>query len=317
METTRDWIAKAGSLLNRREVRLVLAAGLLLAIGAQVDRNALLLHLRGFDPVFGVAMTGVFLVLVVLFALRWWLIAGKFDIRLPFPQFVRALWISQCVGELGPPLLVGELARFQVLRSRSDPWALAASQAVDRFSGKIVLLSMCAALLPVYQGLYGDFPLLRIAAMALILITAVAAMVLALRGFRTLAGVQLREVLAVVNPRRGLAHYGLSLLIQSLLTVNFALAAAGLGVRDAATLLMVGPLLLLGVGSLPGLVSDWGKREATAIVLLVPLGLNSEQSLAVSLIYGLLHLVVALPGALLLARGRRRRGGTLPGKYRG
>ena len=71
---------------------------------------------------------------------------------------------------------------------------------------------------------------------------------------------------------------------------------------------MLGPLLLLGVTALPGLASDWGKREAVAIVLLAPAGLTAEESLAVSLVFGMIHLLMALPGALgLLSRRQSSR----------
>jgi hypothetical protein len=117
-------------------------------------------------------------------------------------------------------------------------------------------------------------------------------------------------VLAVCDPRTSFGHYGISLLIQCLLAANLSLAALGLGVGsvDAVRLLLLAPLLLLGVGALPGLVSDWGKREAAAVVLFAPAGLAVEESLAVSLVFGLIHMSMALPGALfLLSKPRVRR----------
>lgn len=301
-------IAKAKALLNRRAVRFLLAALVLGAILARVDRALLGQTLKGFDPAFGLAILAVFLATLVLFAARWWLIATALGIRAPFREFVRVLWVSQCLGEFGPALVVGELARFRLMRGRGDAWCLAASQAVDRLSGKIVLLLMVLGLLPFYLGVYRDSPVLRIAAFALILAGFAVAGVWVFRRFWPMAQSHAGTVLRVCNPLSSPGHYGFSLLIQTLLSVNLVLAALGLGFRgDWPALLLLGPLLLLGVSSLPGLVSDWGKREAAAVVLLAPAGLTPEQSLAVSLIYGAAHLVTALPGALLWV-GMRRRG---------
>jgi uncharacterized membrane protein YbhN (UPF0104 family) len=299
-------IHSARVLLTRRAVRFALAVLVLGAILARVDRARLAETLQGFEPVYGLAMVAVFLATLLLFAARWWLIAGALGIRAPWREFVRVLWVSQCAGEFGPALVVGELARFQLMRGRGDPWTLAASQAVDRFSGKSVLLLMVLGLLPFYLTVYRESPLLQIAAFALILLGLGVGGIWLARRFRPMARSRLVAIVRVCHPRISPGHYGLSLLIQVLLSANVAVAALGLGFRgDWLNLLLLGPLLLLGVGSLPGLVSDWGKREAAAVVLLAPAGLTPEQSLAVSLIYGAGHLLAALPGALLWAGIRR------------
>jgi hypothetical protein len=303
----------AGAALNRRWVRLLLAALALAALLSRMDRAALALALRAFDPVCGLAMAGVFLVTLSLFARRWWVIAAALGVRAPFVRFVRALWISLCAGEFGPPLLVGELARFRLMRDSGEAWPLAASQAVDRLSGNAVLLAIVLGLAPYYQGIYRDFPLPRVAALALVLAAVVAGWV-ALRRFWPMARSRGKALLALCNPWSAPTHFAYSFLIQWLLSLNFALAALGMGLsREFWAVALAGPLLLLGVGAMPGLVSDWGKREAVAVVLLVPAGLSPEQSLAVSLIYGGLNALTALPGALWWALARRRPSGDAEG----
>jgi uncharacterized membrane protein YbhN (UPF0104 family) len=276
-------------------------------IFAKIDRSALITQLSRFDPAMGVAIVGIFLLSIAVFALRWWYISRALGVHAPFKDFIRVLWISQSVSECGPSLVVGELARFQLMRGSAETWQLIIGQVIDRFSGKIVLLLMVLGLTPIYLGLYSEFPGFQIGLFALILIASASVAVLVFRRFWPMARLHAGVVLAICNPLRSPRHYGLSVLIQLLLAANFALAAVGLGISgDALTVLMLGPLLLLGVSSLPGLVSDWGKREAAAVFLLAPAGLTPEQSLAVSLIFGALHLLTALPGALLLLLVRRR-----------
>jgi uncharacterized membrane protein YbhN (UPF0104 family) len=276
-------------------------------IFAKIDRSALIAHLAHFDPAAGVAIVGVFLLSVALFARRWWQISRALGVDVPFKDFVRALWISQSVSECGPPLVIGELARFQLMRGVAETWQLVVGQAVDRFSGAIVLLFLVLGLTPIYLGWFSEFPGLKVAVFAAILVSSASAAAILARRFRRTARSHIERVLAVCNPLRSPGHYGLSMLLQLLLAVNFALAALGLGLSGAApAVFLLAPLLLLGVSVLPGLISDWGKREAAAVFLLAPAGLTAEQSVAVSLIFGALHLLTALPGALLLLLARRR-----------
>jgi uncharacterized membrane protein YbhN (UPF0104 family) len=288
-------------------VRFLAMLAVLAFIFAKMDRASLMAQLSRFDPAVGVAIVGIFLLSILVFALRWWWISRALGVQAPFRDFMCALWISQSVSECGPPLVVGELAKFQLMRGSAETWQLVVGQALDRFSGKIVLLLMVLGLTPVYLGLYSEFPGFQIALFGLILVSATSVAVVVFRRFWPMARLHTGAVLAVCNPLRSPRHYGLSVLIQILLAANFALAAAGLGISgDALTVFLLGPLLLLGIGTLPGLVSDWGKREAAAVFLLAPAGLTPEQSLAVSLVFGALHLLTALPGALLLLLARRR-----------
>ena len=286
---------------NRRAVRFLLVACLLGWLVTKIDPRALLDHLGQFDPRAGFIMLTIFLLTLCAFALRWWMIAGLLGIRAEYSRFLRALWVSQCVAEAGPPLVVGELARYRMMRDCGEFWPLAASQAVDRFSGKLALLAIVLVLLPGYLEWYRDFPLLRVAAFAILVLGLAGLVWLVLRGFGGKVGLHPAVVLAAANPLRAPGHYGLSLLIQALLSANFAIAAWGLGIANIVGVWRASPLLLLGVGSVPGAVSDWGKREVIALALFSPLGLAPEQCLALSLLYGAMHLFAALPGAWLLA----------------
>jgi glycosyltransferase 2 family protein len=282
----------------------------LLTILWRIDLLLLLDTLARFDWAYGVAMMGVYLLVLLLFAWRWRLIAGRLGIQAGYRDYVGALWLSQAVGELGPSLIVGELARFHALRGRTDSGRLAASQLLDRCSGQVALVAMVAALLPAYGPLFGagGASLSGIMAGGVLLFGAIGLTgALLQRVWPTLRS-STANWRGLLNPLAHPGHYGVSALLQALLTLNLALAAAGLGLGESLwAVALLGPLVLLGVGSLPGLVSDWGKREAAAVLLLAPAGLAPEQALAVSLIYGATHTLTALPGVLLLAKARRAR----------
>lgn len=299
--------SRLGRWFNHRGLRLALVLLLLGALLTKIDRVQLGQRLERFDPVYGLLAAGVFALLVGLFALRWWTIASALGIRAPLREFARITWITQAVSELGPALVVGELTRFQLMRGFGDGWPLAVSQGMDRLSGKLVLFLMVVVLTPVYLHLYGDFPVRQLIFFAFLLLAAVSVFILVARRFWPLARTHSAVVRALASPLASPRHYAVSLLIQCLLAANIPLSALALGIaHDLPMLFVLGLLLLLGVGSLPGLVSDWGKREAAAILVLAPAGLSAEESVAVSLVFGALHLIVALPGALFLLVERRR-----------
>ncbi|MFN5746149.1 MAG: lysylphosphatidylglycerol synthase domain-containing protein [Methylococcaceae bacterium] len=273
----------------------------------KLDLGAVSQLLRGFDLLHAIGMLGVSLALLTLFAWRWQLIANELGYVAGYRQFLRALWLSQAAGELGPALVVGELTRFKSMQGQGDRGSLLLSQAVDRWSGKVVLLVLVIALLPAYLPLYGRLlpPVNRPAAAMMLLLAGGIGLIGLYQLWRRWPGGRgyAARVFAVCNPLLHPGHYAVSLLIQGLLITNLVLAASGLGLdAQLGKVMLAGPLLLLGIGLLPGLISDWGKREATVVMLLAPAGLLPEQSLAISLLFGLSHLLSALPGVFLLTR---------------
>lgn len=302
----------ATGIFSRRWVRLGLRALFLMAllpvILFRIDVRELMVSLAGFDGRYALAMIGVFLLILLLFAWRWSLVAKALGVQASYRAYVRALWLSQAVGELGPAVIAGELARFHALRGRTEHWRLAASQVVDRCSGQLVLVVLVLGLMPSQGAILGagGTPFSGLLACVVLIIGAVGLVLLLVQRVWPCRRGHVEELRELFNPLLHPGHYLVSALIQGLLTLNLVLAAAGLGLdQSLGPVAWLGPLLLLGVASLPGLVSDWGKREAAAVLLLAPAGLVPEQSLAVSLVYGGIHCLTALPGILFLATARQ------------
>lgn len=274
----------------------------------RMDRDILFKTLKGFDFRYGLAMCGVFALLLLLFAFRWWLVGRKLGVLGEFRRYFLGLWFSQAAGELGPPLVVGEWARFHALKGLADDRRLGLSQLIDRCLGTVVLWLMVLALTPYYQSTFKaamtHLPG-QLAAGFLILASLGVFIFMVSRLKHGVLDLQER-VIDCLHPFRNPHAYLLSLLIQVLLVLNLVLAAAGLGLPAEGLLKVawLGPLLLFAVSFLPGLVSDWGKREAVAVFLLAPAGLSPEEALAVSLLYGSGHGVVAIPGIFCLRRSQ-------------
>ncbi len=294
-------------LFRRRPVRVLVVAAIFGVLLSRVDRSVLIAHLRGLDARFLVAMLGVNGLLLVVSSWRWYWIAAAAGVRAPLGDFVRATWLSWAVSELGPSLIFGEWARFQRLRRCAAPLPLAITQFVDRLSAYAGLLVLAVISVSVYAPANED----AFAGRTVMVITAAGAVggiivTALLRRFRRTLQRDTGSTAVLHNLLFRPTHYGLSLVTNLLFTANFVLAAMAVGFGASLWgVFLLAPLVLLGTGSLPGLVSDWGKREAAAVLALTPLGIDPERSLAISLVYGAVHLASALPGLLIITRDDR------------
>ncbi len=279
---------------------------LMAAVGSRLDVPALLAVFQRFDARYAVAMLGVYALLLGAFSWRWALIGKSLGISAGYFQYFRGLWLSQAMGEMGPALLAGEWARFHALKGQAAQSALLTSQLIDRASGQIVLVLGVGCLLPFYGPLFSTHLGSSLRASTLVFVLLLTALVLGFVWVTRLKPdlrAQARLSGNILNPLRHPGHYGVSFLIQGLLVLNWVLASAGFGLLDSSgRVALLAPLLLFGVGSLPGLISDWGKREAAAVLILAPAGLSAEESLAASLVFGTTHLLMALPGVCFWPR---------------
>jgi len=71
-------------------------------------------------------------------------------------------------------------------------------------------------------------------------------------------------------------------------------------------LVLVPPIIL--AATLPISISGWGVRENMTVVLFAGIGVAHEQSAAMSLLFGLISLLVSLPGGLFWLRERKLSG---------
>jgi glycosyltransferase 2 family protein len=112
---------------------------------------------------------------------------------------------------------------------------------------------------------------------------------------RTLSG-DLGRVLT--DRRHGPAIIGLSVLTQLIPVGALFLIAAGCGLQLPTTsFLVLGPSTMLAA-ALPLSLAGWGVREAALVVLLTEYGVVRSDAFAVSVLFGMLLIVAALPGAV-------------------
>jgi uncharacterized membrane protein YbhN (UPF0104 family) len=288
--------------------RLFITLGLLAVLSSQLDMTNIARILGTLDPATATVIIAMNLSLFPLFAKRWQLVASELGMELPFRQLLGAIWAAAFVGQFGPTLLVSEATRFQMLRQQASAAQLVTSQIVDRISGQIVLFALVLLLLPFYSFSTHDWTSKLIAGTAGLVGIASLVVLLTKQRIRSLIGTSGKQAIRILGKRGLTGHYCVSLVIQCLLTMNFCLAAIGLGLVDHLfPLIVLIPPVLAALTLLPITISDWGTREATALLILASSGLNPESIVAISLVYGSCYVVASLPGGLFLVRGELRR----------
>ena len=281
--------------------RLFITSSLIAVLAIRLDLEKLLHTITNFEPTVALGMFGINLVALVLFAKRWQLIASGLGLEARFWIFLRAIWLANFFSQFGPSLLLAEATRFQALRRLTSKRRLITSQVLDRVSGQIVLFLIVLALLPLYGLEIPDWWSASIGLGFMLIGLGMYFLPHLHRHLYDRSNPDIRQALRLMGWRHIQGHYGVSLALQLLLILNFNLAAFGIGVREPlAQLLIFTPLVFAALTLLPLTISDWGSREAAAAVLLSPSGIDSETLVAVSVVYGLLHLLAALPGGLFL-----------------
>ena len=241
-------------------------------------------------------------------AWRWHRIVRRLGGELPPSKSLLWVLVGQFFNLALPTSVGGDALRIWSLhRHGTAPGVAFSSVAAERATGVVILgvmVSLSLALLPsgvtdgIFLTLVSAGPLLLV---ALALLAFADSLPLAwFPGFLTVPVVQLARALRllVATPPSLL-----ELLALSVAASTAGIAAAYVVGRSldidlpfAAYVAFVGGAVLLA--SLPISVGGWGVREAGMVALFATSGVAPEGALAVSLVFGILPAVVALPGVM-------------------
>ncbi len=230
-------------------------------------------------------------------AWRWTWVARRLGLRLDVRAAVAAYYRSQLVNQVLPGGVLGDVDRAVRHGDREAALGRAArAVAWERTLGQVGLVSLtllAAVALP--SALPGTVTWLTLGGLGVLAVVAVLVLRLAGPVQRSLHA-DLR-CLATGGP--GLAVVlSVAAAAGHLLVLLVALRTTGV---DIPTLRAV-PLLLvvLVASSLPTNIAGWGPREGVAAWVFAAAGLGAAEGVTVAAVYGILSLVAASPGALVL-----------------
>ena len=270
-------------------------------------------------PLLGVAFT-VWLVSIVLVTLRWQRVLQALDLGSPFPPLLSHTLAGLFVANFLPSTVGGDVLRVVRLSAdNGEAPASFASVVLERLTGFVVLpfISLCALLLhPSLLGLGNASRLaLGLCLLSLLALVVILALTASPRLGGRLAGRPswLRFVGAVHlgldrirrHPSAAVGVLAVALAYQlTVVTAAWVTAQAlaiPLGWAPAFAFVPVMAIAQVIPVSFGGL----GLREGALVVLLSPVGVSTEEAIALGLaMYGL-NLVVSLLGAPALALGPR------------
>lgn len=279
-----------------------------------IDADAALSALRRADPAWIVAGLVLMQVQILLSAERWRFTARRLGQHLPRALAYREYYLTTLVNQVVPGGMAGDAVRAARNRIRDEDgrarWGISLRAIVlERLSGQIAFFAVTAGGLlawPVLVGrrapdessdlLFGGAGTL--AAITLLVVLAAIFGPSRLRGFLKSFGPDMRR--AYVDRFSWLIQGALSVTLVFTYVGIFAFASLAVGVSVPwVALVTVMPLALLTM-LVPISVGGWGLREAAAAALWPLIGLASSAGVASAVLYGLVSLVGALPGLLVL-----------------
>ena len=276
-------------------LRILLPAALLALVLWAVDPAAAWAELRGarIAPLAGALALSQ--VVIAASALRWADTARRLGQPLGRGEAIGEYYVSSLLNQVLPGGVAGDAVRAWRGRRRGGAARVARGVMIERLSGQVavaaaLILGLMLGGVPGTGRLVAAF----LGGLALVL----AGLALA-RGF----GGDLRRAWA--TPGAALVQGGLNAAVAAALIAGFALCAhavgTDLGWQAALSLVPVclaAMLVPVGIGGL-------GLREGAAAVLWPLAGFAPEAGVAASVLFGLVALCGALPGAAILWRERR------------
>jgi glycosyltransferase 2 family protein len=242
-------------------------------------------------------------------ALRFSYVAQTLNAKLKYAYALRVHFIGLWFNQIFPTGLGGDVVKAALL-SRGVGGGRAIRIAVlDRISGLVFLMFSILLLLIVYQRFLNNTSITFMLAMLSLgfFLTVIVLMATAVRVGSILHGKAIVAFFAVFSDlnrfRSGKALYQqiwTSAIIHFNGIATYFLLAKSLGMDPGVVIFaLLVPLVFL-VALVPVSFAGWGLRELGAVSIFGWVGISSEQALALSVLFGFLMIVVALPGLAII-----------------
>ena len=303
-QTARPWLI--------RGFQLAVAVGLLVIVWRVADGDDALTLLGAANPMWLLAAMAALSAQIFLSARRWQITAGQLGITVTFSAALREYYLAQLVNQALPGGVLGDASRAVRARGHKGLYAAGQSVVFERLSGQVALFGLMLVAIAVSIMIPGglDWPrgslTLLLAVVGLLIALPVALWLL----LRTLPARPVDTLRHLARSAKT-ALLGRAVVAQQLvLSVATALANIAGFVFCARAVdadlgwviaLAVVPLILLTM-LIPVTISGWGLREAAAAAVFPLAGLATSEGLASSVAFGLVLIVISLPGLLFARR---------------
>jgi uncharacterized membrane protein YbhN (UPF0104 family) len=304
MHRDRSWLSPVGG--------LCIVAFLVWRIGAGPFVDAV----RHLDAGSVALASAIALVTTVCGAWRWVLVARGLGAELTLRSAVSESYRSQFLNVTLPGGVLGDVHRgVRHGRDGGDLGRGLRSVVWERSAGQVVLAVVTGIVLlvvPVTSEMRSGTGVLVLSVAAVLLGAALVVVLVRSRIHRPDSRVVrvVRAVSAdlgagVLGRRTWPGVLGSSTAVVVGHAATFVVAARAAGVTAPTTRLLPLALVVLVAMSLPLNVAGWGPREGAAAWAFGAAGLGAAAGVGTAVVYGVMVLVSSLPGAVVLALGRR------------
>jgi glycosyltransferase 2 family protein len=294
-------------------LRLLIGVGILVALAWQLGTGAFVDGLRMISFPSILVGLGVGFLTIGCAAWRWCLVARRLGLPLTLWTAVLHYYRSILLNSVLPAGVLGDVHRAVSHGQRSgDVGRGVRAVVLERIAGQAVLMAVGAAVLLTQPTLESRLavdiaPTPGVVIAVLCAVVAVAALVAWALWGRSRSGWRRAIATTLADARVGLlsrnAWPGVVLLSVGAVAGNVALLVVSARVAGSpASVAQLLPLMVLAlvVMGLPINIGGWGPREAFLAVAFGAVGLGAAQGLTTAVVYGVLALVGALPGVVVL-----------------
>lgn len=291
-------------------VKLVGTVGLLALTAWLVDLDQAIDRLASVEASWLLAGVAVSIPQYVASAGRWRFVAGRLGLDIGWGRAVREYYLATFINQVLPGGITGHVVRaVRHGRAGRKGSGSAAAEAVvfERASGQIVLWMTALASVPIWMGVVtADWEPWVLAIAAILALAVLASRIAWIRHSRWAQAIlRFGEDGRRALWERGAVwiHGPLSLVVVATYIGGFVFAALAIGAPlDVVAAIQIVPFVLVA-STLPVSISGWGVREASAAALYGLAGLSGADGAATSIVWGLVSLVSALPGAIFVFAG--------------
>ena len=301
-------------------LKIVVSIGLISFLVSQVNFKEIINIIKNLDLLV-ITFTVVLLTLqVFIAAMRWQLILNYQKIIFKYKNTLQILWIGLFFNQAMPSSVGGDVIRGYYVKANGITLGRATlAVLMDRLFGLFGLVITVLISIPLLFKLVND-PIARSGVLLIASGVSFALMFLLFtdkfpRNFSHFRVIKFFNSLSkdgrncIIKNSNGLLIIMISVLIHLISVVSVITIAIGLGINiDWGGILLIVPLAGLMM-VVPISIAGWGVREGVMVVGLGYLGVASEAALALSILYGLSMLAVAIPGGVIWALKRNHTSG--------
>jgi glycosyltransferase 2 family protein len=286
------------------------SVGLFYLIVINIDFTGTISILKKTDLFFFLIALMVMLCQIMVANLRWQIVLTKLEFNFSFPQTLNFLWVGLFFNQALPSSIGGDAMRaFYLQKSYGNIKKTTMGVLLDRLYGLIGLFLLVVFVSPFlylkFKGLEINFEILSF--FALLILSVLLSLSFDLlpinlpkwKIIRGLNAISFEGRKILLNRNTGILIMFFSILVHSFSILAVILLSYGLGLKISLLgIIVVIPLVTILI-LIPISLAGWGVREGVMIIALGYLGVQPEQALALSILYGLLVLCSALPGGFI------------------